>query len=173
MKRRLFALLLLPVSLSTMALTDLGAKGDLKFTLQIRQGACELVKENIDVDMGKAVLKRPVRIGSDLNPTPFSIGLKNCSEVIRVYVTMDGQPDTDDPNLFALDAGGATGVGLKIKTADGVQQYPKSTHLTPLEFAIASNGSHQLNYIASYVPLRADATIGRADATVDFTVQYE
>ncbi|HBA9101990.1 TPA: long polar fimbrial protein LpfE, partial [Escherichia coli] len=44
---------------------------------------------------------------------------------------------------------------------------------TPVEFAINGDGAHQLNYIASYVPIRADATIGRADATVDFTVQYE
>lgn len=173
MKRTLLAICLLPFSFSTVALTDLGAKGDITFSLQIRQGACELVKENIDVDLGRAVLKQPVRIGSELNPTPFSIGLKNCSEVIRVYVSMDGTPDTDDPNLFALDTGGATGVGLKIKTTNGVQQYPKSTNLTPLEFAINGGGTHQLNYIASYVPLRADATIGRADATVDFTVQYE
>ncbi|HAV2167791.1 TPA: long polar fimbrial protein LpfE [Escherichia coli] len=173
MKRTILALCLLPISLSTMALTDLGAKGDLKFTLQIRQGACELVKDNIEVDLGRAVLKQPVRIGTELNPTTFSIGLKNCSEVVRAYVTMNGTPNMDDPNLFALDAGGATGVGLKIKTAAGVQQFPKNTTPTPIEFAINSDGSHQLNYIASYVPIRADATIGRADATVDFTVQYE
>ncbi|HCS1401213.1 long polar fimbrial protein LpfE, partial [Escherichia coli] len=123
--------------------------------------------------MGTAVLKKPVRIGTEINPTPFSIGLKNCSEVVRAYVTMDGTPNADDSNLFALDAGGATGVGLKIKTAAGVQQFPENTTPTPVEFAINGDGAHQLNYIASYVPIRADATIGRADATVDFTVQYE
>lgn len=173
MKCKTVALCLLALSSSVMALTDLGAKGDLTFSLQIRQSACELVKENIDVEMGKAVLNHPVKTGEELNPTPFSIGLKNCSKVMKVYVTMEGKPDTDDPNLFALDAGGATGIGLKITTADGVQQLPKNTNLTPLEFAIPSDGSHQLNYIASYVPVRADATSGRADATVDFTVEYE
>ncbi|EIT0529467.1 long polar fimbrial protein LpfE, partial [Escherichia coli] len=55
----------------------------------------------------------------------------------------------------------------------GVQQFPENTTPTPVEFAINGDGAHQLNYIASYVPIRADATIGRADATVDFTVQYE
>lgn len=155
------------------ATTDLGPKGTLKFTLKISQGACELVKDSVEVDMGTAVLKKPVRIGTEINPTPFSIGLKNCSEVVRAYVTMDGTPNADDSNLFALDAGGATGVGLKIKTAAGVQQFPENTTPTPVEFAINGDGAHQLNYIASYVPIRADATIGRADAAVDFTVQYE
>lgn len=173
MKQTFIALCLLSVSSSTMALTDLGPKGDLKFSLQIRQGSCELVKENIDVEMGKAILNHPVILGRDMKPTPFSIGLKNCSDVIRAYVTMDGTPDTDDPNLFALDAGGATGIALKIKTVDGVQQYPRNTSQTPLEFSITSDGSHQLNYIASYVPVRTDATTGRADATIDFTIQYE
>ena len=82
-------------------------------------------------------------------------------------------PTSALPKLIALGAGGATGVGLKIKTSAGVQQFPKNTTPTPIEFAINGDGAHQLNYIASYVPLRADATIGRADATVDFTVQYE
>ncbi|CTV60496.1 long polar fimbrial protein LpfE [Escherichia coli] len=174
MKRTILALCLLPLSFSSFAATtDLGPKGTLKFTLKISQGACELVKDSVEVDMGTAVLKKPVRIGTEINPTPFSIGLKNCSEVVRAYVTMDGTPNADDSNLFALDAGGATGVGLKIKTAVGVQQFPENTTPTPVEFAINGDGAHQLNYIASYVPIRADATIGRADATVDFTVQYE
>ena len=164
MKRTILALCLLPLSFSSFAATtDLGPKGTLKFTLKISQGACELVKDSVEVDMGTAVLKKPVRIGTEINPTPFSIGLKNCSEVVRAYVTMDGTPNADDSNLFALDAGGAT----------GVQQFPENTTPTPVEFAINGDGAHQLNYIASYVPIRADATIGRADATVDFTVQYE
>lgn len=91
MKRTIFALCLLPLSfLSLAATTDLGPKGTLKFTLKISQGACELVKDSVEVDMGLAVLKKPVRIGTEINPTPFSIGLKNCSEVVRAYVTMDG-----------------------------------------------------------------------------------
>ncbi len=159
MKRTILALCLLPLSFSSFAATtDLGPKGTLKFTLKISQGACELVKDSVEVDMGTAVLKKPVRIGTEINPTPFSIGLKNCSEVVRAYVTMDGTPNADDSNLFALDAGGATGVGLKIKTAAGVQQFPENTTPTPVEFAINGDGAHQLNYIASYVPIRADAT---------------
>lgn len=173
MKRTIFALCLLPLSfLSLAATTDLGPKGTLKFTLKISQ---------VPANWSKTVLKstwdqrfsKSLRIGTEINPTPFSIGLKNCSEVVRAYVTMDGTPNADDPNLFALDAGGATGVGLKIKTAAGVQQFPENTTPTQVEFAINGDGAHQLNYIASYVPIRADATIGRADATVDFTVQYE
>lgn len=72
MKRTILALCLLPFSFSSLsATTDLGAKGTLKFSLKISQGACELVKDSVEVDMGLAVLKKPVRIGTELNPTTF------------------------------------------------------------------------------------------------------
>ncbi|SQD00713.1 LpfE protein precursor [Escherichia coli] len=170
MKRTILALCLLPLSFSSFAATtDLGPKGTLKFTLKISQGACELVKDSVEVDMGTAVLKKPVRIGTEINPTPFSIGLKNCSEVVRAYVTMDGNTQCRRLKSFCAGCGWRYRRWAEIKTAAGVQQFPENTTPTPVEFAINGDGAHQLNYIASYVPIRADATIGRADATVDFT----
>lgn len=50
MKRTILALCLLPLSFSSFAATtDLGPKGTLKFTLKISQGACELVKDSVEV----------------------------------------------------------------------------------------------------------------------------
>lgn len=152
---------------------NIGSAGDVHFTISIRQGTCELVKDNIDVDMGSVVLQRPVTVGRELNQQSFSIGLKNCADVARVYVTMDGTADATNPDLFALDSGGATGVGLKIKTKGGVPQYPVSTNTTPVEHSVWFDGTNQLNYIASYVPVKTDATIGAANATVNFSVVYE
>lgn len=74
---------------------------------------------------------------------------------------------------FALDSGGATGVALKIKTSGGEQQYPSSTDSTPVEHTVWFDGTNKLNYIASYVPVKPDATVGTANATVNFSVTYE
>lgn len=163
----------LAVSASTMATQNIGSAGDVHFTISVRQGTCELQKENIEVDMGSVFLTRPITVGRELNRKPFSIGLKNCANVVKTYVTMDGLADATDPTLFALDSGGAQHVGLKIQTAEGVLQSPKSTDNTPLTFDIKADGEAQLNYIASYVPVNTDATAGTANATVNFSVEYE
>lgn len=152
---------------------NIGSAGDVHFTISIRQGTCELEKSNIDVNMGTITLSKPAIVGRELNQQAFSIGLKNCQDVARVYVTMDGTPDATNPDLFALDSGGATGIALKIKTKSGVQQYPVSTKSTPVEHSIWFNGTNALNYIASYVPVKSDATSGQANATVNFSVVYE
>ncbi|UUR72437.1 long polar fimbrial protein LpfE [Enterobacter asburiae] len=152
---------------------NIGSAGDVHFTISIRQGTCELEKDSIDVDMGSVVLQKPVRVGKELNQQSFSIGLKNCADVARAYVTMDGTADSTNQDLFALDSGGATGVGLKIQTKSGVQQYPVSTNTTPVEHSIWFDGTNKLNYIASYVPVKTDATVGAANATVNFSVVYE
>ncbi|NQF21811.1 long polar fimbrial protein LpfE, partial [Enterobacter hormaechei] len=89
------------------------------------------------------------------------------------YVTMDGTADATDSSLFALDSGGATGIALKIKTRDGVQQYPFSTDSTPVGHLIWFDGTNKLNYVASYVPVKPEVTVGKANATINFSITYE
>ncbi|MGK9878676.1 long polar fimbrial protein LpfE, partial [Salmonella enterica subsp. enterica] len=52
-------------------------------------------------------------------------------------------------------------------------QYPSSTDSTPVEHTVWFDGTNKLNYIASYVPVKPDATVGTANATVNFSVTYE
>lgn len=152
---------------------NIGSAGDIHFTITIRAATCELVNDNIEVDMSTVMLKRPVRVGVELNQKNFSIGLKDCAYASKAAVTMDGTPDRTDASLFALDSGGATGVALKIQTSEGVQQYPSQTDSTPVEHTIWFDGTNKLNYIASYVPVSTSATAGTANATVNFSVTYE
>lgn len=163
----------LAVSAPLMAMQNIGSGGDVHFTISIRQGTCELQQENIEVEMGSVFLTKPFAVGRELNHKAFSIGLKNCANVVKTYVTMDGLANGTDPTMFALDAGGAQNIALKIQTADGVIQSPKSTDNTPLTFNITADGEAQLNYVASYVPVTKDATAGAANATVNFSVEYE
>lgn len=85
---------------------------------------------------------------------------------------MDGLPDTNDNSLFALDAGGATGIALQIVDGKGTKQIPKVAGGTAIEWPV--NGTTtQLNYKASYVVVNANATFGHANAMVNFSVEYE
>jgi type 1 fimbria pilin len=152
---------------------NIGSGGDILFSITIKAATCELESDSIDVNMDTVVLTRPVRVGKELNQKSFSIGLKDCEYSSKAYVTMNGTPDATNPSLFALDSGGATGVALKIKTTGGVQQYPLSTDSTPVEHTVWFDGTNKLNYIASYVPVKSDATVGAANATVNFSVVYE
>lgn len=153
--------------------TNIGSAGDIRFTITIKAATCELESDNIDVNMDTVVLTRPVRVGKELNQKSFSIGLKDCAYATKAYVTMDGAADATNPSLFALESGGATGVALKIKSSGGVQQFPSSTDSTPVEHTVWFDGTNKLNYIASYVPVKSDATVGAANATVNFSVVYE
>lgn len=166
------ACLLLTASVMA-APTNIGSAGDIHFSITINAATCELESDSIDVNMDTVVLQRPARVGKELNQKSFSIGLKDCEYATKAYVTMDGTADATNPSLFALDSGGATGVALKIKTSGGVQQYPSSTDSTPVEHTVWFDGTNKLNYIASYVPVKPDATVGTANATVNFSVVYE
>lgn len=152
---------------------NIGSAGDIHFTITIKAATCELESDSIDVNMDTVVLTRPVRVGKELNQKSFSIGLKDCAYATKAYVTMDGAVDATNPSLFALESGGATGVALKIKSSGGVQQFPSSSDSTPVEHTVWFDGTNKLNYIASYVPVKSDATVGAANATVNFSVAYE
>lgn len=153
--------------------TNIGSVGDIHFTLNVMAATCELEKDNIDVDMGSVVLQRPVKVGKELNQKSFRIDLINCAYAAKAYVTMDGTADATDSSLFALDSGGATGIALKIKTRDGVQQYPFSTDSTPVGHLIWFDETNKLNYVASYVPVKPEVTVGKANATINFSITYE
>ena len=152
---------------------NIGSAGDIHFTITIRAATCELENDNIEVAMGTVALQRPVAVGSEMNQKAFSIGLKNCAYASKAAVRMDGTPDETMTSLFALDPGGATGIALKIQTTGGVQQYPSQTDSTPVEHVVWFDGANKLNYIASYVPVSTDATTGAANATINFSVEYE
>ncbi|WHP33243.1 long polar fimbrial protein LpfE [Trabulsiella odontotermitis] len=160
--------------LLALAKTDIGSPGDLHFSLSIRQGTCELVQSDFSVEMGEVSLARGQNVGDALNSVPFTLGLQHCGDVVTARVTMDGAADTDNPDLFALDKGGADGVALKIVDANGKIQKPKSTDATSHDFAITpTQGMISLAWTASYVVTHTPVKSGAANALVNFSVEYE
>lgn len=109
------------------AATDLGPAGDIHFSITITTKACEMEKSNLEVDMGTMTLQKPAAVGTVLSKKDFTIELKECDGISKATVEMDSQSDSDDDSMFALEAGGATGVALKIEDDKGTQQVPKGS----------------------------------------------
>ncbi|MBB1202345.1 long polar fimbrial protein LpfE [Enterobacteriaceae bacterium 89] len=173
MKPTILLLLSLCAS-SVSAMTDLGSPGDIHFTISIRESACELTQKSIEVEMGSVLLPRPVTAGRELNQEPFTIGLENCSNVVRAYVSFDGTPDADDSSLFALEEGGATGVGIKITDETGVQLLPAAAGAAPQEIPVSSeDGKVEIKYLSAYKVTSSQAKSGKANALVNFSIVYE
>ncbi|WP_368494798.1 long polar fimbrial protein LpfE [Escherichia coli] len=168
----LFPLLALTSCINVEAKTSLGEVGKLTFSLAVVAKGCEFESSDLEVDMGKMTLMKPVSVGRVLNEQGFVIDLKDCDGTIKAKVTMDGIPDTNDSSLFSLDSGGATGVALKIVDSKGTQQIPKVSGGGAIEWSVTGVTS-QLHYVASYVVVNANATSGTANALVNFSVEYE
>lgn len=151
---------------------SLGEAGKLTFSLSVVAKGCEFEAADLEVVMGKMMLMKPVTVGRVINEKNFVIELKDCDGISKAKVTMDGLPDTNDNSLFALDAGGATGIALQIVDGKGTKQIPKVAGGTAIEWPV--NGTTtQLNYKASYVVVNANATFEHANAMVNFSVEYE
>lgn len=167
-----WALILVLNSSNTIAKTSLGEVGQLHFSITITNKTCELEKAALEVDMGKVALPKSASIGNVLSQRDFALELKDCDGLSKASVTMDSLPDSDDNSLFALDAGGATGIALKIEDDKGTQQVPKASGGTAIDWPI-TGASATLNYHASYVIVNNKPTSGKADALVNFSITYE
>ncbi|EFI9433021.1 long polar fimbrial protein LpfE [Escherichia coli] len=154
------------------AATDLGPAGDIHFSITITTKACEMEKSDLEVDMGTMTLQKPAAVGTVLSKKDFTIELKECDGISKATVEMDSQSDSDDDSMFALEAGGATGVALKIEDDKGTQQVPKGSSGTPIEWAIDGETT-SLHYQASYVVVNTQATGGTANALANFSITYE
>ncbi|WP_308064409.1 long polar fimbrial protein LpfE [Escherichia marmotae] len=175
--RRNILLVLLPLlaltsCINVEAKTSLGELGKLTFSLAVVAKGCEFESSDLEVDMGKMTLTKPISVGQVLKERNFAISLKDCDGTAKAKVTMDGLPDASDSSLFALDPGGAAGVALKIVDGKGTQQIPKVAGGAEIEWPV-TGATSQLDYAASYVVVNANATSGIANALVNFSVEYE
>lgn len=147
--------------------------GQLTFSIRVIQQSCVLEDDSLEVEMGSVNLPARLAKGGVLRTREFSLSLKECKGGTKAYVSMDGTPDADDKSLFALDAGGATGVALKIvKANNGEQQKPTSSGGDALEWGVDGEEA-LLTYQASYVVVKDSVSTGAANALVNFSITYE
>lgn len=95
--RRNILLVLLPLlaltsCINVEAKTSLGEVGKLTFSLAVVAKGCEFESSDLEVDMGKMTLTKPISVGQVLKERNFAISLKDCDGTAKAKVTMDGLP---------------------------------------------------------------------------------
>lgn len=158
---------LLPVGISH------ASDGEINVTGKITDNTCVVSTRDMMVDMGK--VDSQVFINGKtkgLPSTPFTINLKGCNGIAPgVSVGFFGKSDANKPDIYALDEGGATGIGIQImdndKTQIPVNRLSKSYPLDATATDIA------LQFYALYTADGAVVQPGRADTSVTFLLRYD
>lgn len=150
------------------------SQGTLNLTGSIQDSTCALSQESDDitVTLGPTASKQFITKGDVSQPKDFAIKLENCGKDVKsVRVTFSGTPDPQDSSVIALDAGGATGVGVQIldrnmspiKLTEASLPYP----ITPDVSVIT------LNFNARYIATHLPVTEGIANASGTFVFLYD
>lgn len=166
----MLATLFLVTSGGTMA-----ADGTIRFTGSITDQACNIDAGTADmsVDLGtisKSAINGATGIKSA--PTRFTLNMNSCpSTVSGATVKFDGTPDNDNSDLLMVDneTGAATGVGIEIADKNGTSI---PLHTASMNYTL-TEGTNSLDFIARYVSTKNSVTVGPANGTSQFTINYK
>lgn len=148
----------------------------LNFSGTIRNKACEINPNSITKtvnlgDVGGSVFKN---IGDLSPPKELEIEISCASySPQKATVKFEGLSDEQDPSLLALDnsVDSAKGVAIQISDKDGTKidlgNNSKSINII--------DGSNILHFIARYQAVESgnNVTVGSANATANFTINYQ
>lgn len=177
MNKKLIALTILAGS--TFFTAAHAADGTINFTGTIMDASCNVTTatQNQTVPLGNVNRTAFSAAGDTAAPTKFSIILENCpTTVTKATVRFDGPIDSANKTLLALTPAGsgatnATGVAVGIYEDDAATQIPIATKSK--EFALSSTANNELEFIAKYVSTAAAVTQGTANASTNFTIDYQ
>lgn len=150
--------------------------GTISFTGSITDTACTMdigAGNKITVDLGEVAKSSFSGVGSTSTSTAFDIKVKSCpSAVTAATVKFDGIDYSGDNTALALDTP-ETGTAA---TGVGVQLMDSANKVVPLQTASSSytlkEGDNTLPFTASYIQKAATVTSGTANATAQFTLNY-
>ncbi|HFK5719089.1 fimbrial protein [Enterobacter asburiae] len=149
--------------------------GTVSISGTIQDNTCELAPDskNKTVNMGAVVGPQFRRIGDFSPAKPFTLNLENCGPAAsEATVTFSGMADTQNPGLYALDAGAdsASGLALGIYDSKGQRIAPGETSagvvLKPGQASVT------MDFSARYVAVLDSVKVGSANVTVTFVVNY-
>ncbi|HHA1933922.1 TPA: fimbrial protein [Enterobacter ludwigii] len=151
--------------------------GTINFTGEIIAAACTVdigANNTMTVDMGKVNKSVFTGAGSYASATEFDLKVKDCPEtgVNGISVKFDGTAYNGDPSILALtsDSGVATGVGIEL--LDNAQK-PISLFTASDAYPLpASQTTLTMPMFARYKQVDADVVAGKANSTVQFTLNY-
>ena len=172
MKKNLIAVALVAGVFSAYAMAD---DGIINFIGEITDDACTITNDvgnPLQVTLGtvsRATLDGGA--GKTASPTAFNIQLTNCpASVSSATVKFDGASANGDNTALALtqESGVATGVGIQITDPANVivPLYTASTAY-PLQ-----TGTNSIPFVARYLAVSNSVSAGPANATTNFTVNY-
>jgi type 1 fimbria pilin len=147
----------------------------------IRSGSITLVRPSCAIDTNS--LNQTVNLGSysttelkdptSTTPwTPFKFVMKNCGDPdTLVDITFGSVADRDknNPNLFSLNTGGPTGIGIGLSTDDGAEK-PMLPGVTATFPGVLTGGTYNFRARMERTPVAL--TAGRFDRPVTVLVTY-
>lgn len=122
------------------------------------------------VDLGTWASKDFPAVGSGSAWKDFEFESQECdtSQFSRVKMTFSGAVDSTNLNLFRLNSGGGSGVGIEVQTDTGARVAPNATADLP---TLSAGGKYRFK--ARYTRTTAPFGGGAANATATVTVNYE
>lgn len=172
MKNGIFSIALL----SLISMNAFAADGEITFEGSIVDTACTVdigTGNKMTVTLGEISKTSFTGVGSTSSATEFNIKLKACPAAITsATVKFDGNAYSGDPSTLALDGGEtgvATGVGIQIKDSTETV-VPLATPSS--SYTLQETEENTLPFYASYIQKAATVVAGTANATAQFTVNY-
>ncbi|WP_088143128.1 fimbrial protein [Achromobacter xylosoxidans] len=169
-----FALLATAAAVSQAALAE---DGRIQFNGEIVDAPCSVSPSatNLVVPLGKVSrASMDGAAGKHSTPAQFEIQLTDCSASAKgASVTFSGTPDSISNDVLAISNSGgltanATGVAVEIR--DALHAKIALGSASPKYFL--GLGTNNLKFEAAYVSTGASVTPGPANATAQFTVNY-
>jgi major type 1 subunit fimbrin (pilin) len=153
------------------------ADGNINFNGKLIAAPCSIATESKDqtVDMGAVATNAFSQKGDRASPKSFQLKLTQCSDAASAAtVRFDGTSTPEDPGVLAVGDGAnaannATGVGIELADASG-QRIAVADDSPSIALV---KGDNTLNFRARYVAVQDAVTAGQANATSQFTINYQ
>lgn len=150
--------------------------GTVNISGTIQDNTCELApdSQNKTIDMGIFAASQFRQSGDFSAAKKLTLNLQYCGPAASgATVTFSGTADTQNPEMFALEAAAesAKGLALGIYDTDGKPIAPgKSSASVALK---PGQTSASLNFLARYVAVQDSVSAGSANGVVTFVVDYD
>ncbi|MBJ8553243.1 fimbrial protein [Acinetobacter bereziniae] len=124
------------------------------------------------VQLGSIASKDLPSVGSQSKETPIHFEMSNCPPNGTVTLTFEGNRDTNNAELLAIDAlvNKAENVAIEIRSED-----KKRLALGQKSEAFSTNSDGHVSalFYANYIVTKAQAQAGKANANAQFTIEYQ
>jgi major type 1 subunit fimbrin (pilin) len=173
MKTKLVAVAITATTMLTLSHAVVAADGQIDFTGSVTDTACIMdigTDNKMTVALGNVDTASFSGVDSTSSATEFNIKLKSCPEATNASVKFDGTTVAGKNDVLALTSGTgvATGVGIQIKDKSSkVVNFYNATDSYPL-----TEGDNTLPFHASFIQTDTTVVAGTANATAQFTLNY-